>query len=155
MRKEKNEEISERDLQKENLKLKYSNKVNELTNTIKKEEKERNNVEAQMEITKADMARKLNAKASDYMQLKAKSAQEMEQMRKEKNEEISERDLQKENLKLKYSNKVNELTKAIGKEEKERNNVEAQMELTKADMSRKLNVKTSDYMQLKAKSAEE
>merc|ERR1712003_576963 len=119
MRKEKIEEISVRELQNENLKLKYSKKVNELTNAIKKEEKERNNVEAQMDLIKADMARKLTAKASDYMQLKVKSLEEMEQMRKEKIEEISVRDLQNENLKLKYSNEVNELTNAIKKEEKE------------------------------------
>merc|ERR1712129_512427 len=97
---------------------------------------------AQMELTKADMSRKLNVKTSDYMQLKAKSAEEMKKMRKEKNEEISERDLQYEKLQLKYSNKVNELTNTIKKEEKERNNVEAQMELTKADMARKINAKS-------------
>merc|ERR1712176_324288 len=89
MRKEKIEEISVRELQNENLKLKYSKKVNELTNAIKKEEKERNNVEAQMDLIKADMTRKLTAKASDYMQLKVKSLEEMEQMQKEKFEEIS------------------------------------------------------------------
>merc|ERR1712176_1302714 len=124
-------------------------------NAIKKEEKERKNVEAQMDLIKADMARKLTAKASDYMQLKVKSLEEMEQMRKEKIEEISIRDLQNENLKLKYSNKVNELTNTIKKEEKERKNVEAQMDLVKADMARKLTAKASDYMQMKAKPLEE
>merc|ERR1712176_424358 len=78
----------------EKLQLKYSQQVNELINAIEKEEKERNNVEAQMKLVKADMARKLTAKTNDYIQLKAKSLEEMEQMRKEKLEEISIRDLQ-------------------------------------------------------------
>merc|ERR1712113_81964 len=63
-------------------------------NAIREEEKERNNVEAQMELIKVDMTRKLNAKTIDYMQLKAKSLEEKEQMQKEKIEEISVRDLQ-------------------------------------------------------------
>merc|ERR1712204_33540 len=108
-----------------------------------------------MGLMKEDMTRKLNAKANDYTQLKVKSLEEMEKLQKEKNEEISDRDLQIKNLQLKYSNKVNKLTNEIVKEEKERNNVEAQMELTKADMTRKLNAKSSDYMQLKAKLLEE
>jgi len=78
----------------EKLQLKYSQQVNELINAIEKEEKERNNVEVQMKLVKADMARKLTAKTNDYIQLKAKSLEEMEQMRKEKLEEISIRDLQ-------------------------------------------------------------